>query len=369
VPTKTKLSGFYVVYGGSTNFEKEGTRGLFHLMEHLMCKSFDYLQDEFENDCIQWNAYTSINYVVFYISGLENKVNKYREKILKSLLSFNHVTEEIIKIEKDIVEQEYYDCFGDYEYAHSLNLDRKLFNYYHPIGELSDIRKADLNTCKTLFKKYFSKPNHIVDISCRHKKEENPSELFGVSTIPVKRIGFTEYHDYIFEEFVQNKTKTSIINVSKPIDKHFKEVTVINNILSSGLNSPFYQEIREKRGLVYGIECYSLRKDKSLINKISASTSNKNVKEFQSVLKMILDDKKKYLTRERFDTVINSFKTKQEIDNINKYVNYEYYISETRKDFTDNIGKIKFDDIYDLFDKYYNFDEYYHSYSNKEWKK
>ncbi len=57
--SETELSGFYVVYEGSTNLEKKGNFGISHLMEHLCCKSVDLLQEEFDRDSIDWNAYTS----------------------------------------------------------------------------------------------------------------------------------------------------------------------------------------------------------------------------------------------------------------------------------------------------------------------
>ena len=48
--SQTDLSGFYVVYEGSTNLEKSGWYGISHLMEHLMCKNFDHLQEDFDKE-------------------------------------------------------------------------------------------------------------------------------------------------------------------------------------------------------------------------------------------------------------------------------------------------------------------------------
>ena len=72
--SQTDLSGFYVVYEGSTNLEKAGWYGISHLMVHLMCKNFDHLQEDFDKDGIDWNAYTSGNEIVFYLTGLDEKV-------------------------------------------------------------------------------------------------------------------------------------------------------------------------------------------------------------------------------------------------------------------------------------------------------
>jgi hypothetical protein len=69
--SQTNLSGLYVVYEGSTNLEKKGNYGISHLMEHLMCKTFFHMIQDFDRDGIQWNAYTSSNEIVFYMTGLD----------------------------------------------------------------------------------------------------------------------------------------------------------------------------------------------------------------------------------------------------------------------------------------------------------
>ena len=90
--SETDLSGFYVVYEGSTNLEKKGWWGLSHLMEHLMCKNFDHLQEDFDKDGIDWNAYTSGSEICFYLTGLDEKVNKcFAERGVGNTYSFTCV--------------------------------------------------------------------------------------------------------------------------------------------------------------------------------------------------------------------------------------------------------------------------------------
>ena len=106
--SQTDLSGFYVVYEGSTNLEKPGWFGISHLLEHLVCKSFDHLQEDFDRDSIDWNAYTSGNEIVFYLTGLDEKVNKWKGEFIKLLGQFN-VTKEEFENERKIVLEEYMD--------------------------------------------------------------------------------------------------------------------------------------------------------------------------------------------------------------------------------------------------------------------
>ena len=66
--SQTDLSGFYVVFYGSTNLEERGIYGISHLMEHLICKNFEHLRDDFEREGIDWNAYTTQNEIVFFFT-------------------------------------------------------------------------------------------------------------------------------------------------------------------------------------------------------------------------------------------------------------------------------------------------------------
>ena len=79
--SQTDLAGFYIVYDGSTNLEKSGWYGISHVMEHLLCKNFEHLREDFEREGIDWNAYTSNNEIVFYFTGLEEYLSKRKYEI------------------------------------------------------------------------------------------------------------------------------------------------------------------------------------------------------------------------------------------------------------------------------------------------
>ena len=144
--SQTDLSGFYIVYEGSTNLEKPGWYGLSHLMEHLVCRNFDHLQDDFERDGIDWNAFTDSNNIVFYWTGLEEKLDKYRDKLVELMSGFN-VTKEEFENERNIVLEEYMDSFNEQTDSHSMNLSRKLFNDYDPIGLKRDLEELKFMDC------------------------------------------------------------------------------------------------------------------------------------------------------------------------------------------------------------------------------
>ena len=79
IKSPTPLSGFYIAYYGSTMNEHKGIYGISHLMEHLICKGIDSLMEDFEREAVNWNAYTSDKEIVFYMTGMNKNVKKWKQ--------------------------------------------------------------------------------------------------------------------------------------------------------------------------------------------------------------------------------------------------------------------------------------------------
>ena len=151
VKSKTEMSGFFIVYYGSTLNEKPGIYGITHLLEHLVCKGIDHIMEDLERDGIAWNAYTSDKEIVFYMTGLDEYVNKWKIPFYENILNFK-ITQKQFLNEKDIVLAEYEKSFNSQDESHSLNLYRKLFDNYGPIGLKQDLENITLEDCKNYFK-------------------------------------------------------------------------------------------------------------------------------------------------------------------------------------------------------------------------
>ena len=362
--SQTDLSAFYVVYEGSTNLEKKGWYGISHLMEHLMCKNFDHLQQEFDKDAIDWNAYTSSNEIVFYIQGLDDKVNKWKGEFMNLLGQFN-VTKEQFENEINIVLEEYMDCFNDQTQSHMLNLSRKLFDDFDPIGLRSDLEKLKYMDCLNYFELQYANPSRVINVSKNKKYKNNDIDF-----IQRKLTKETKFGNYKVDLELNNdfKDKTSIAILSPIIEEDFAYVNYINAMLSLGLMSPLYQEVREKKGLVYYINCYQSRMNKQGINTISTQTSNKNADKVIDCVKEVINNPDKYLTKDRFDLVKDYYKVRMQKDEILRYKNVNQYINPEGWSVYDIIDKVKLKDIKDIYEKYYNFDKFYISNDKKEFK-
>lgn len=362
----TDFSGLYFVYEGSTNIEKPGWYGISHLMEHLVCKSFEDLRDEFDKEGIDWNAYTDSNSIVFHFTGLEENLSKYRYELLDRLTQFN-VTKKQFENERQIVLEEYMDTFNDQTSSHILNLSRKLFNDYDPIGLKSDLEGLKFMDCIKFFELQYSNPTKVINVS---KKEKFKSDDITFSNLKVEKKLEYGNHDVELELNNEFKDKTSIIILSPVLDDGFAESKVINEILGGGLQSPLYEEVREKKGLVYYIHCYLSRINQQGINTISTQTSNKNKDQVVDCVKKVIKNPDKYLTKERFNNIKDSYIVRKKKEKINRYLSVRKWIDPVEFSVSEVIEKMKYDDIRDVYDKYYKkFEKFYVSNDKDEFKK
>jgi predicted Zn-dependent peptidase len=362
--SQTDLSGFYVVYEGSTNLEKKGWYGISHLMEHLMCKNFDHLQEDFDRDGIEWNAYTSSNEIVFYLTGLEDKVNKWKGEFMDLLGGFN-VKKDEFENERNIVLEEYMDSFNEQTQCHVLNLSRKLFGDFDPIGLKEDLENLKFMDCLNYFELQYAKPTKIINVS---KKDYKNSTLDFADRTIIKPISYGN-HNVPLELNNEWKDKTSIAILSPVINEDFAYIHFINAMLSLGLKSPLYQEIREKRGLVYYVHCYQSRMNNQGLNSISTQTSNRNFNAVVDAVEGVIKNPKKFLTKDRFNLVKDYYSVRRQKDEILRYKSVNQWINPEGWSVYDILDKITLKKVLEVYDKYYQFDNFYISNDKKEFKK
>lgn len=350
--SQTDLSGFYVIYNGSVLNENETNYGISHLMEHLMCKSFKEYYSEFDRFGIVWNAYTSNNEIVFYITGLDEYIYKYRHILVESLLNFD-ISEDEFEKEKSVVIQEYKDTFQEQSNSAYYNALRKFYNNYGPIGKLQSLEKITYNDVKSYWKKYLSKPSLIINIS-------KNNEFSGYDTFNLKypKKYTPDNKDILVYEKMVDFQKYSISGYFK-INTDINYVDFILDMLSLSMKSPFMDEIREKRGLTYGVGAYiSKISDTEGLAATSLITTKEHIDEVLSVYKMILNNPQKYLTKERFDITRDYYIIKNKKDDISRYLKIDKYIKPKNWQIETILNEMTFDKIKDYYDKYFYYDNW-----------
>lgn len=366
--SKTELSGFFIVYYGSTLNEQPGIYGISHLLEHLVCKGIDHLMENLEKDGISWNAYTSDKEIVFYLTGLDEYVNKWKKPFYENILNFN-ITEEQFQNEKKIVLAEYEKSFNSQDESHSLNLYRKLFDNYGPIGLKQDLENLTLKDCQDYFQLQYTKPHKIIDVS-KHKHIEDDYfkgiEYSNVNPLN-KKLKYVNNNDFIYEKGNEYKKEASILILSQIIDEDFPVIEFISKMLSGGLKSPLVYEVREKLGLVYSIGSY-LHKitNKSAIFVISTETPVKNYNKVVETISSIMLNPQKYLTKERFDIVKQNFDIKFRKDKENQYINVNGFIETNNLEKI--LSKLTYGKILEVFNKHLTWNNLYKSVDINEFK-
>lgn len=363
--SQSDLSGFYIIYEGSTNLERKGIYGISHLMEHLVAKTLFHLIEDFDRDSIEWNAYTDSNLINFYFTGLESRLDKYRDKILDSISKFD-ITKDQFEMERKIVLSEYEDAFNNQSQAHQLNLTRKIFGDYDPIGLREDLENLKFMDCLNFYEEQYLKPTKIINVSKTKKIKDLDIEFSNRKIDKTIKYGSNKVPFELGNDF---KDKTSLLFLSPIIEGKNAEAHFINSMLSLGLKSPLYHEVREKLGAVYYIHCFQTRYNLQGVTQIATQTNNKNVNQVIDSVKKVLKNGDKFLTKERFNLIKDFYTSRLEKDEILRYNNINKWIVPKGWSIYEILDKVKLKDLKDIYQEYYDFDKFYVSNDKKEFNK
>lgn len=351
------LSGFYVIYKGSCHLEEDGEKGLSHLMEHLVCKSFSHLTPEFDAYAMEWNAWTSQNEVAFYITGLDEHVNRYKYQLLESLSKFE-ITQEELDNEKEIVKQEYLMSFNDAFQGHYLNVWRKFYGFYNPIGALGDIEGVTLDKCNEYYQKQFARVSDIINISKDSPFNGEINEFFEPDT-DGRIYEFKQHEDFVLEQFPIGEAQDSLFMISDPVPEDQQHLAhFVCSLLSNGLLSPLYREIREKHGLLYNLALFLNPLNKARIPMFYTTAQKENIPKIVDLTGKVLSNPEEYVTFDDFLKMKSLFKNQFKIAEINNHNNIDEFITPELKKLKDDLQSIKHDDCLELIKNNFNMENW-----------
>jgi predicted Zn-dependent peptidase len=69
--TSIKMTNLTIAYNLGGLFDQEGQKGISHLMEHLICKTFKDEYGDLNKYNIEWNAITGGDCVKIYFMGMD----------------------------------------------------------------------------------------------------------------------------------------------------------------------------------------------------------------------------------------------------------------------------------------------------------
>ncbi len=292
---------------GSRN-EAEVENGISHFIEHMMFKgtanrSPADIAVEIENVGGIINAYTSRDSTAFYAKVLKNDVALALD-VISDMLNNHSFAEDEFAREKEVVIQEIKQAFDDPEDC-VFDLFQKASYPEQAIGRTilgpeSNIRKMKTDDLRAYVNKHYCGANIIVAAAgnIRHQDLLKLAEDFlgdrvkGETNKPVKS-------EYVGMDLRQSKDLEQAqlllgFNGQAYAGDDYYQLAVFSSLFRGGLSSRLFQEVREKRGLVYSVYSFSSSYDDSGVFGIYAGTGKDDSKKLIPVvcdeIKKILDD-------------------------------------------------------------------------------
>lgn len=348
------MTSLNIVFDVGSRNEVDGERGTMHLMEHLVCKTFKDMYGRLAELGIDWNAYTNSECVRVSFIGLDKYLtNELKSELYKRITGgIDFLGEDEFETEKNVVLQEYMDHIFDSDSASWMQVMRKWWGDYLTIGRKSDIEAFTYDDMKRVYAERFTAPARIVEVGRRK------TELF--ETVRFKEIEKNQSR-YRFgrrkgieDVNVASDDKTPVFLFSK------KRVTKSDYpylftglmMLTDGLESPYYTELREKLGLTYYVWGDVLREHDNGVMVINACTDSENAERLKGKIGWLVEHTADYMTTERFDTVMSKIKIEREMNDAVLYKNPSRLVSISKMRMPNRLSSITFGKVVEATLKY-----------------
>lgn len=362
----TKCSSVIFHFDIGSLWETEKEKGIAHLVEHLMFKdtgrhSSEQLLKLLEISGADINACTSFDCTRFYFTVNNDSFVKTLDLFVE-MLSHKQIPEYEFQKEKSTVIQELKMTLDNPDAQVYFNLVKNVFNMDEIVGFEKVLQKIELKDVYKWIKKYITANNLIISINTgfsKHKTKKLLEKAFeNFRYINEKNY---EYENLLIakERAINNLTcksnqeifklkknnQQNYIIISYPIDI-YKQRDIITleafrKVLSSGLTSILFREIREKYGYCYTIKAYT----ETLLDKDFRNVTGFNLNIVTNCMPKYVEDCIKQIKKVMNN--VNELMTEEDLIKIkNKYKNSERKLFEEAEINLDNyklFGEIKND--------------------------
>jgi predicted Zn-dependent peptidase len=195
----------------------------------------------------------------------------------------------------------------------------------------------------------------IISVSKDFELERN--DIGFVDRSDLIRKDWNENPEAILEESPEFNDKLCVLYEQEIEEEDFPYVSFLTSMMSDGLKSPLYQEVREKRGLSYSVSNSIMAIGDKLVNYIFVPTGRDKEEELEEAIKQVLDNPS-VITEERFDIVKTSSMIKIEDGEIDRYKNIGDVLNPRIKNYKELIPKIELDKVLEVYNKYYSLDKF-----------
>lgn len=360
--------GYWVKTGGV--FENSTNWGISHFLEHMAFKgtttrTAKQIADEVESVGGYLNAYTSKEVTAFH-SKLLGSDKAVAVDILSDILLNPTFLSEELERERGVILQEFFqtqDTPDDIIFDH---FQRVAFGDNQSLGMAilgteERISKISADDLRGYMSRYYHADNIIFAAvgNVSHDEIINDFsqkyfEKFDRSATEVPQNDFKyvggSYSDIRDIEQVHAVVGFEGLSCKDP---DYYTMAIFSAILGGGMSSRLFQEIREKRGLVYSIYSFSNSYAKNGVFGVYAATTANKLKELSEVLAVELLKMQETITEKEFKRIKAQFKTSLLISAENNTSSCEQLVNQaaifghpiSREEILSKIEAITIDDV------------------------
>lgn len=302
--------GVWVKVG--SRYEQIHENGMAHLLEHMMFKGTKtrtayQIAEEVENVGGYINAYTSRENTAYYLKVLAKDL-ELAVSILSDVLKNSTFPEDELVREKSVVLQEIgqsYDTPDDIIFDH---FQEKAFSDQplgRPIlGTTKTVQSFDRKQVNDFFKSHYTAPRMVLSAAGKvdHDTLVKLAETY-FSSFSSENALIENKATYSGGQFIEEKDLEQIhflvgfpgVQVG---DEDYYPLNVFSSLFGGGMSSRLFQEIREKKGLVYSVYSFSNSYSNSGIFGVYAGTGPDSFKELLPTLGQCFKDSLQDLTED-----------------------------------------------------------------------
>jgi predicted Zn-dependent peptidase len=284
--------------GVGTRNEELAHNGVAHMVEHMLFKGTKRrtalgIAEEVENVGGHMNAYTSKEITSYYIHLLKEDVPLALD-ILSDIYQFATLPEEEVVRERHVILQEIGMCLDTPD-------DLIFDNYYETaypgqalgapiLGKSPHISRMERTTLEDYIKKFYTPARTIISAAGNINHDDFVAQVEKLFfKMPEDTFFYKDPANYLGGEHRQTKDleQAHIILGFKGLtrlDDDYITAQALSTLLGGGMSSRLFQEVREKRGLVYSIYSFHSGYADDGQFGIYAGTGPKDIKELVPVV-------------------------------------------------------------------------------------
>lgn len=296
-----------------SSFETDELRGIAHFLEHLLFQGTKkrtpkMLFQEYDRIGTVFNAYTTKRFTCFYVKCHVQHAQRIID-LYTDVMQNSSFTEETVKNERKIIEQETRNMLNDYGRIAQLNFDHLLYknsSFEYPIDDISFKQNRKNITHKTLRKWYewFYQPSNLVLSVVSSESDHFWKKILFKSSLtkpnfrknvdkPNRALDFPVQNNIPYTTNIDIITTTEKGTVNTQLIVGFRTVNqysdkkyifeLLSNVLN-GMSGRLFTLLRQNANIVYGASAISEEEEFTGYFSVSTECEDKNLRKVLSIV-------------------------------------------------------------------------------------